>query len=99
MTIGQYEGEGRGTPVGSPFWMTSSVLATRTGRPFSSSPYFWCHQSSRCVTIGTVSKLCEGVGFGVAHSRLRASHGSLTTRDASRFATTRLYTMFHRKIA
>src|SRR5688572_21077537 len=75
-TIGQYDGDGRWTPTASPFWATSSAVFTRTTRPDSSSAYLRCQNSSRCDTVGTVSKLWVGTGEAVIHSRLRASHGS-----------------------
>src|SRR5688572_14921695 len=75
-TIGQYDGDGRWTFLASPFWATSSDDFTRTTRPVSSSAYLRCQNSSRCETVGTVSKLWVGTGEAVIHSRLRASHGS-----------------------
>ena len=75
-TSGQYDGEGRCTPVPSPGWATSAPVATRTTLPSSFSWYLRCQNSSRCDTVGTVSKLWAGTGDCTIHSRLRASHGS-----------------------
>ena len=69
------------------------------GRPLSSSPYLRCQNSSRCVTIGTSSKLCAGVGFGTIHSSERASHGSSPTTRCSRLAFARLETMLMKKMS
>src|SRR6187397_3239827 len=75
-TMGQYDGAGRCERDGSPGMATSSGSAILTTRPCSSSPYFWCHQWSNSVMIGSSSKLWAGVGDWMLHSRLRASHGS-----------------------
>ena len=61
-TSGQYDGDGRWTSVASPFWTTSSVAAMRTRRPFSSSPYLRCQNSSSSVTVGTVVEVVRRGG-------------------------------------
>src|SRR4051812_2015583 len=76
VTSGQYDGAGRCTFASWTGWQTSSVAATRTRRPSSVSPYLRYQNSSRWVTVGTGSKLYSGVGDGIIHSIVRASHGS-----------------------
>ena len=75
-TIGQYDGDGRWTPSASPAWQTSAAVALRTTLPSSSVVHLRCQNSSSDETSMTSSKLWTGVGFGLNHSRLRASHGS-----------------------
>ena len=58
-------------------WRPPRRVATCTTRPCSSSLRTCGARSRRAaVTIGSSSKLCSGVGDGMLHSRLRASHGS-----------------------
>src|SRR5687768_8444007 len=87
--IGQYDGDGRCTPdasnSGSARYLTFS---RRRSRPLSSWSYFWCHQSSIEVTVGSTSKLCAGGGDDVPHSSVRASHGSGSLITFLRLATT-----------
>ena len=98
--MGQYDGDGRCTLVLLPSWATSSAVAVRTTRWFSSRPYLRCQNSSWRSTSISESKLCSGTGEAVIHSRPRASQGSGPTSGlpARRHFRVLAYT-FHKNMA
>src|SRR5918993_2276774 len=100
-TIGQYDGDGRwisevsltaspsgSSAVGAVVLPSSCTSVRRWSLPSSSSAYLRCHHSSRCVTVGSMSKLCAGGGEAVAHSSVLASHGSGSLVTFVRLRTT-----------
>src|SRR2546427_8442893 len=65
-----------GSPDPSVPWPSEAPAITGAGRPSGVSAYLRCHSSSTLCTTGMSSKLWAGGGEEVAHSSVRASHGS-----------------------
>src|SRR6266542_984755 len=74
-----------------PSWPFAAPATTGASFPSAPSAYLRCQKSSTERTTGISSKFHGGGGEEVAHSRVRASHGSAPAASGSRKLRTTLY--------